>query len=145
MTSNKILASKGEQQTSPSGEPRDRDITEGLVPDARAITVFQVPASARVLADDPVSFGMQELSYGDEEAAYEAAGENPKKAFELQLMRSLVEVNGRRLDKGKNEDEIHYRRWSSKCRKLAVIAFNRLHNTSEEEDAAFFASAERRT
>jgi hypothetical protein len=44
------------------------------------------------------------------------------------------------IDHGSSEDEILWRRWSSKVRVLLQQAYGKIHTTSDEEDADFFGS-----
>ncbi len=103
-----------------------------------------IPKSARVKPEDPKEVVLIELTSGQEELASKLAG-NVKDGLGIKLAAQLVilslhSVDGRLVNHGDAEGEFYWGRWSSKVRRLIQMGFAKLHNTTDEEDAAFLAS-----
>ena len=56
---------------------------------------------------------------------------------------SLHAVDGRRVNHAEEEALAYWAKWSPKVRALCQAGWAKIHTTSKEEDASFFASAER--
>lgn len=101
---------------------------------------FTFPATVRDPSRDPVSVVICELKIGEVEAAYEAGGTNKQRVSAELAKLAIFKVDGRVVSL---EDlEVAWPKWSPKVRQQCVLAYGRMHNTSDEEDAAFFDSAE---
>lgn len=100
---------------------------------------FTFPASARDPVRDPTTVVMVELKIGEVEAAYEAGHGNKQRIAQELAKLSIYKVDGRVV--ALDDLEAAWPAWSAKVRTLCVLAYDRMHNTSDAEDAAFFASA----
>lgn len=102
---------------------------------------FAVPPSARVRSTDPESFVIRELTQGEIYNARKAGGADRDKRIEEMAKTSITLINDHAVDYF--QADAAWGIWSTKIRSLATQAFNRIHTTTDEEDAAFFASATR--
>lgn len=118
------------------------DITEDYeapLNDGRLKQRFTIPASCRLKDSDPKTIVVHELTSGEVEDSARAITSQANLSSEL-AKRSIREVDGRKVSYDVVEEM--WARWSVKITVLVKQAVNKLHATSDEEDAAFFASAE---
>lgn len=100
---------------------------------------FTFPASVRVGDRDPSSVVLVELKVGEIDAAYEVASGNRNRLTQELAKLSVHKVDGRLVSL--EDMEAAWPTWSQKVRMQCVVAYNTMHNTSDEEDRAFLASA----
>lgn len=124
-------------------QPLSEDLPQASAasPSEKARTyTFTVPKSARIGPHDPSTITMAELTADQVvDTTSRCQGDRVKAGFEL-AKASLHAVDGKRVDHGEFEAEIHWKRWSSKIRNLVVLGYSRIHNTEDREDEAFLGS-----
>lgn len=106
---------------------------------SRTVYRFKVPAG---IDQTVTSFGMHELTMNEERMALEAAMGARSKALDMQVMHSLVEVNGSPVSVGDGSADKAYSNFSSKLRNLAIIAHQKIHVPTDKETEGFLASME---
>lgn len=119
----------------------------------RPVYVFKVPKTEHVQADGSKeevpdvpdefvtdSFGLVKLDMDQETAAAERAGKNGAKlGYNLARM-SLVQVDGRMLNKGEGEDEKILRHCDPAMRELIVEAYDKISSAPEGASKKMLAS-----
>lgn len=101
-----------------------------------------VPATVRDPARDPVVITMKELTDDEMQmVAQLAKGDEAKLIVEFTKM-SIHAVEDVQVRFADMEGDLYWNRWSARLRNLLVATFKKLHSTSDDEDAAFLASAE---
>lgn len=100
---------------------------------------FTFPETVRVGEKDPKSVVLVELKMGEIDAAYEVAAGNRNKLTQELAKLAVYKVDGRTVEL--EDMEAAWPIWSQKVRMQCVIAYNSMHNTSDEEDRAFLSSA----
>lgn len=107
----------------------------------RPVYVFDLPEELAG-QDEHVkqSVGLVKLTLDEEmQALARAAGDSIKMAYYC-ARASLVEIDGRKLNKGEAEDESVLRHADPVIRQLIVAAYGEISTTSEENSKKFLAS-----
>jgi hypothetical protein len=103
---------------------------------------FTFPDSVRRTLSDPKSIVLRELNEDQmEQAARIGKGDNRRVGIESVKL-SLYKVDDKLIDHGADEASAYWDRWSAKIKFQTLDAWGKLHQTSKEEDKAFFDSME---
>lgn len=103
---------------------------------ARVVYEFKIPDSLKT-EEFQSSVGLVKLSGREEHAATKRAkGDQGSLAFEL-VKASLFEVDGKRLNRSKFEDERVWNAMDPKLRNLVMAAYAHLHSVEDEEAENF--------
>jgi hypothetical protein len=110
--------------------------------DARPIYVYDLPDEAVELNDPYVkkSVGLRKLSMSEELESLEIAASNPARAAFFMMVKSLVEVDDRKIDKAGGEDERIVNNTDPIIRSLLVDAQATLSSASSKGTASFLKS-----
>lgn len=111
----------------------------------RPVNRFTLGPKMRALGDPYIkqSVGLVKLTFQQEvEAAEIAKGGSQMRAGFYVLVQSLVEVDGRRINKGDGEDERILNNTDPAIRDLIASAHRSLTNASVEEEQLFIESRE---
>lgn len=109
---------------------------------------FAIPASARSREKDPEKVTLVELSEGQEEMAERIAGGDKttaSKRIREKVKMSIYEVDGRRVNHADDEPTMLWDSWSPKVKRLLMLGWNQIHNTTDEEDDSFLSGMVART
>jgi hypothetical protein len=132
------------QSYAPSPQAAAPDLSAEAIIAARSAQPrhqFTIPPNVRG-PNDPSTVVLLELTSGQEETAAKIAGDDSstlRLASEMCKL-ALYKVDGRLVDHANAEAEFYWARWSTKVRRLIQSAIGKIHNTTKEEDDAFFAS-----
>jgi hypothetical protein len=108
----------------------------------RVVFEFTLPAELKQLDDDYIktSFGLVKLLMDEEISATGSAGRNPGKVAYNMTRCSLVEVDGRRLNKGDAEDDTVLNRTDPQIRAAILHAYNDISDLEDSVGKKLLAS-----
>jgi hypothetical protein len=109
---------------------------------ARPIYVFDLPPVEAALDDLYIkkSVGLRKLTMHEELEASDMSRKNSSRAGYCMLIKALVEVDGRTLDKANAEDERIVNNTDPSIRSLLIDAYTDLAGASEDSSALFLKS-----
>lgn len=90
---------------------------------------------------DPKSIVLRELTTDDFMLAQRLAAKSSLLSFEL-LKLSLYRVDNRLVNHAEDEATGYLHKWSAKFRQQALLCYDKMHNTKDEEDAILLESME---
>ena len=100
---------------------------------------FTFPESVRK-PNDPKTVVIRELSEPEMSQAMKIGKDDNRKTGMEAVKMSLYKVDGRVVDHGEFEADAYWGRWGQKVKFQLLEGWRRINQTSETEDAAFFAS-----
>jgi len=117
-------------------------LVTGQQTDSRPVFEYDLPAEMVALNDPHVkkSVGMVKLTMQEELACIERAEQNPAKLGYYFAQRSLVEVDGRRLDKSEAEDEKVLNQTDPIIRSLILDGYLDVSTSSKAVTKSFLGS-----
>jgi len=102
--------------------------------------IFDIPATARTKETDPTQITLAELTADDERMARKIGGSDPAKQAEELIKLSLYAINGKFVNQAESEADFYWERFGAKMRHLLLLAFTRVHATTDQEEESFFGS-----
>lgn len=102
---------------------------------------FTIPKCRRDPARDPEVIVLRELTSTQFEMIDKMGQTSFKRAIDSVKM-SIYEVDGQVVDHSRSEADVYWGRWSSPVRGFCQVGFNKIHNSTEEEDQDFLTSME---
>lgn len=109
----------------------------------RLVHEFTLPVSMK-WDGGPAKVGMRQLTAGEEIQVSRVGGFDLMKTQHEATKRSIVEIDGKKVDWGKGEVDELWEACGPKVRTLLISAFNRISGATEEESNGFFDSMETR-
>lgn len=103
------------------------------------VFTYDIPASVQRDKRAPRSIAIRELPDTDRSRILKQYGDD---AGPHLIQASIVGVNGRRVNQADEEHITIWHTWPPKVQALAAKAFEDIHATTDEEDAAFLKSAQ---
>ena len=99
---------------------------------------YDIPKEERRSENDPSSVGLRELTVAQDMAGQDLATQK-KNPFE-KIKMAIAEVDGKKLDWGTGEVDDFIDKISAPIRQFLVLAYNDIHNPTDEHATDFLKS-----
>jgi hypothetical protein len=126
-----------QEETRPVGAP----LQEGVPRKKYRTYSFKIPASVRVVDDDPKVVVLRELGPDEIDEARRIGGSSDRASTEAVKI-AIWKVDGVKVDHTEEQATYYWHRWSAKVRHLIQLAWGKIHVTEDSEDDAFLSSME---